>query len=372
MSKRIYLSPPQLSGEELHELQAALQSNWIAPAGPATRAFEEKIAEYTGVPHVVAVNTGTSAIHLALAAVGVGPGDEVICPTLTFAGSCFPIRYLGATPVLIDAEPRGWNIDPALIETAIVDRMRKNKKPKAILVVHLFGLPADLQAISSIAQKYDIPVVEDAAEALGSYYQGIHVGNQGAIGIFSFNGNKILTTSGGGAVVTHRKEWADHVRYLSSQARLPVHYYQHEEVGFNYQLSNICAAVGLGQFQKLTERIRQRQWIFEVYRKRLSNLGFRFQKEDEGMTSNRWLTTVLTPEGKPENLNEIIRKALDKNEVEARLFWKPMHLQPVFSGCPSYLTGVADRLFNYGLCLPSGSALTETDLDRVVDIVLEA
>ncbi|MBS1541767.1 MAG: aminotransferase class I/II-fold pyridoxal phosphate-dependent enzyme [Bacteroidetes bacterium] len=361
MRNRIFLSPPHLSGEEIKEIEKAIQSNWIAPAGPATAAFERKIAQYNGVEHCVAVNSGTAAIHLALVVLGVEKGDEVICPTFTFAGSCYPILYQSATPVLVDSEKEGWGIDPKLMDEAIADRIRLGKKPKAIIVVHLFGMPARMNEIMAIAKKYSIPVIEDAAEALGSTYAGKHAGSMGDIGIYSFNGNKIITTSGGGALVSSKKEWVEQARYLSGQAKSPVPYYHHETIGFNYQLSNISSAMGVAQFSVLDERIREKRKVFDFYKSTLTNHGFGFQKEDEVSFSNRWITSVLTPNYSTDNSNNKIRLELEHENIEARLLWKPMHLQPVFNKFPFYDSGVAEDLFSRGLCLPSGTSLTEAD-----------
>ena len=364
--KRIYLSPPHMSGAELRFIKEAFDSNWIAPVGPAILEFEKKIADYNSIGYALAVCSGTAAIHLALITLGVKEGDEVICATFTFSGSCNPIIYQGATPVFIDSESDSWNMDPALLEQAIRDRIRSGKKPKAIIVVHLFGMPAQMKPIVDIARRYEIPVIEDAAEALGSTYLGQKAGTIGDIGIFSFNGNKIITTSGGGAMVSSKKEWIDKSRFLSNQSRSPGPFYEHSEVGYNYQLSNICASIGLGQFTVLEERIARRRRNFEFYRASLDKSIFSFQPELDGSFSNRWLTTVLIDFNADPEISERIRKELENDNIETRPLWKPMHLQPVFKGAPAYLNGVSELLFRKGLCLPSGSNLSTEELESII------
>lgn len=366
MSQRIYLSPPHLSGEEIKYVQQAFDANWVAPAGPAIAAFENKIAEYNSIDQCLVVSSGTAAIHLALILLGIEPGDEVICSSFTFSGSCNPIVYQSATPVFIDSEKESWNMDPELLERAITDRLRTGKKPKAIIVVHLFGMPARMNEIMDIATRYRIPVVEDAAEALGSTYHGRKAGTIGDIGIYSFNGNKIITTSGGGAIVSKKKKWIERARFLSNQSRSPVPYFQHEELGYNYQLSNISASIGLGQVNVLQSRVERRRKIFEFYVANLPTQICSFQPEPEGIISNRWLTTILIHSAiKPEDL----RVALEKKNIETRPLWKPMHLQPVFKDAPSYLNGVSESLFEKGLCLPSGSNLMDKDLKFISDSI---
>lgn len=365
MTKRIFLSPPHQSGEELKSVAKALESNWVAPIGPAVTEFERQIASYNAIDYCVAVSSGTAAIHLALNVLGVGAGDEVICSTFTFSGSCNPIVYQSATPVFVDSEEDTWNMDPALLEDAIKDRIRLGRKPKAIIVVHLFGMPAKMSEILSIARQYDIPIIEDAAEALGSMYGNRHVGTLGDIGVFSFNGNKIITTSGGGALVSFNREWVDRARFLSSQSRSPVSHYEHEVLGYNYQLSNICASIGVAQFSVLNDRVSKRRKNFYFYKDNLSPLGFTFQPEPKQYFSNRWLTTVLT--GGDKKLNEKIMRELADVGIETRPLWKPMHLQPAFRGAPSYLSGISESFFNKGLCLPSGSSLEDQDLILICD-----
>lgn len=372
MNKRIYLSPPHLSGEELTFVHQAFESNWIAPVGPAINAFEKQIAEYNSVAHCVALSSGTAAIHLALIALGVSAGDEVICSTFTFSGSCNPIVYQFAIPIFVDSEKESWNMDPQLLEEAIKERMRLGKKPKAIIVVHLFGMPAKMNEIMAVARQYDIPVIEDAAEALGSEYQNRKAGALGDIGVFSFNGNKIITTSGGGAMISDNKKWIERARFLSSQSRSPAAHYEHEEIGFNYQLSNICASIGLGQMSVLDERVSKRRKIFNWYKQKLDDSTFSFQPEMKDVKSNRWLTTIHIDSNKRNITAERIRETLEKQNIETRPLWKPMHLQPVFQKYPHYLNGVSENLFTQGLCLPSGSNMNEEDLDRVVHSIKTA
>ncbi|HCW06054.1 MAG TPA: pyridoxal phosphate-dependent aminotransferase [Cytophagales bacterium] len=369
MNKRIYLSPPHLTGKEKEFINEALDSNWVAPAGPAIGHFESEIAKYNKIENALVVSSGTAAIHLALHVLGVSRGDEVICSTFTFSGSCYPILYQSATPVFVDSERKSWNMDPVLLEEAITDRLRHGSKPKAIIVVDLFGMPAQLNPMMEIARRYEIPVIEDAAEALGSKYYNKLAGTLGDIGIFSFNGNKIITTSGGGALVSQTKKWIDKARFLSSQSRSPVPYYQHEELGYNYQLSNISASIGLGQMLVLNERIQQRRAIFDFYKDHLPRHHFSFQPELEESVSNRWLTTVLIENSSfsPEEL----RVALEAKNIETRPLWKPMHLQPVFKNAPAYVNGVSESFFDKGLCLPSGSSLQSVDLDYITNSILE-
>ncbi|GHN02854.1 pyridoxal phosphate-dependent aminotransferase [Cytophagales bacterium WSM2-2] len=366
MKDRIYLSPPHLSGEEIKYVQQAFKSNWIAPVGPAITEFERRIKEYNLIDYCAAVNSGTSAIHLALMAIGVKSGDEVICSTLTFSGSCNPIVYQSAAPVFVDSELETWNMDPELLEKAISDRIRFGKKPKAIILVHLFGMPAKMKEIMEIANRYEIPVIEDAAEALGSSYYGKKAGTIGDVGIYSFNGNKIITTSGGGAIVSGNGHWISRAQFLASQARMPASYYQHEEIGYNYQLSNICASIGLGQMDVLEDRILKRRSIFEFYRRELEG-KVSFQAELLGTAANRWLTAILMRPGTPAGHVEKMRLSLESENIETRLMWKPMHLQPVFKSAPKYVNGTSELLFANGLCLPSGSNLTESDLGLIIE-----
>jgi dTDP-4-amino-4,6-dideoxygalactose transaminase len=371
MNKRIYLSPPHMGGEELKFIQEAFDTNWISPVGPHIERFEAALCQYNGVEYCAAVSSGTAAIHLALIILGVKSGDEVLCSSFTFAGSCNPIVYTGATPVFIDSEADTWNMDPQLLEEAIRDRIRLGKHPKAIIVVHLYGMPAKMLEIQVIARKYEIPVIEDAAEALGSTIQGKKAGTFGDFGVYSFNGNKIITTSGGGALVSANKDWIERAKFLATQARENAPHYQHEVIGYNYRLSNICACIGLGQLQVLGKRVGQRRKVFDYYVKELAGVGgIRFLSELSGNFSNRWLSTILVDNER--FTRETIRIALENSSIDARPLWKPMHLQPVFKGSPAYTNGVSDRLFENGLCLPSGSDLSKDDLRRILEVILGA
>lgn len=366
--KRIWLSSPHMGGEEMKFVQEAFDTNWIAPIGPHLDAFEKELAEFNGIDHCVVLSSGTAAIHLALIILGVQPDDEVLCSSFTFSGSCNPIRYVGATPVFIDSEEESWNIDPDLMLTAIQDRIRNGRKPKAIILVHLYGMAARIEELMDIARRFDIPVIEDAAEALGSTYKGKYLGTFGDIGIYSFNGNKIITTSGGGAMVSRNGEWINKARFLSTQARDPAPHYEHSAIGYNYRMSNVVAGIGRGQLKVLLQRVDQRRANFEFYKKHLQPLkAISFQPEMPGVRSNRWLTTVQVCN--PRIGREVIRLALEKENIESRPLWKPMHLQPVFSGCPAYTNGVSEKLFKEGLCLPSGSNLLRDDLARVVEVI---
>ncbi len=356
-----------MGGDELKYVREAFETNWVAPVGPHIGAFEKELAAYNGIAHCAVLSAGTAAIHLALEILGVERGDEVLCSSFTFSGSCNPIAYVGATPVFIDSEPASWNMDPQLLEEAIEDRIKRGKKPKALILVHLYGMPARIAEIVDIAQRFDIKVIEDAAEALGSTFDGKHLGTFGDIGIYSFNGNKIITTSGGGAMVSKNEQWIARARFLATQARDPAPHYQHSVIGYNYRMSNVIAGIGRGQLKVLNERVQQRRGNFEFYKTRLQNIpAITFQMEGEKMYSNRWLTTFVTDDS---TVPEKIRLALEKNNIESRPLWKPMHLQPVFKGAPYYGNGVSDSLFQRGLCLPSGSNLSREELERVVGVV---
>src|SRR5665647_896267 len=371
MNPKIWLSSPHMGGKEQEYVKEAFDTNWVAPLGPNVNGFESDIAQYLDDSvHVAALSSGTAAIHLALILLGVQPGDEVICQSMTFSASANPIAYLGAKPIFIDSESETWNMDPVFLEQAIMDRIQKNKKPKAIIVVHLYGMPAKMEEIAAIAKKYEIPLIEDAAEALGSSINGVKCGTFGDIGILSFNGNKIITTSGGGALVAKNLEWVKKATFLSTQARDEAPHYQHSQIGYNYRMSNICAGIGRGQMEVLDQRVAQRRNNFSFYKKELSVLeGFSFTNEPTGYFSNRWLTTVLIDPAKSKNgiTREQIRLALEKENIECRPLWKPMHLQPVFSEALYFGEKVAENLFDIGLCLPSGSNLTPENLQTVTD-----
>lgn len=375
MKKRIYLSPPHMTGEEIKYVEDAIQSNWVAPVGPHIDAFEKELAETIGVQNSVAVNSGTSAIHLALLALGVGPGDEVICPTLTFCATINPIIYCGATPILIDSEWDTWNINPDLIRIAIQERKKETgSKPKAIIVVHLYGMPAKMDEIMAISEEFDIPVLEDAAEALGSQYKGKPLGSIGQVGILSFNGNKIITTSGGGAVISTSRSVLEKVRYLRQEAKEPLPYYEHKEVGYNYRLSNVSAAIGRAQLRALQDRVTRRREIFQTYKQEVvERTGeIAYQQEPKGSFSNRWLTAILFKECDERlNRNHLVREELEKHNIESRLTWKPMHLQSIYSRYLVYGGEVAEYVFRTGLCLPSGSALEERELRTIAGILME-
>tara|TARA_R110002049_G_C9167516_1_gene561583 strand:- start:110 stop:1216 length:1107 start_codon:yes stop_codon:yes gene_type:complete len=358
-----------MSGSEQKYIAQAFDKNWIAPIGYNIDAFESSIGKFVmeGV-NVTVLNSGTAALHLALILLGISKDDEVICQTLTFAASANPIRYLGATPIFVDSEKDTWNLSPFHLEKTILDRMSMGKKPKAIVAVHLYGMPYKVNDIRKIADRFEIPIIEDSAEALGSKYNGVQCSSFGDIGVLSFNGNKIITTSAGGALVTKNMEFLKRALYLSTQAKDNAPYYQHSEIGYNYRMSNILAGIGRGQMEVLNERIESRRAIYEYYRSRLESIPqIEFLDEPKGHFSNRWLTCILTSSYK---LREEIRLALEANNIESRPLWKPLHLQPVFQKFPSYIDGTAEDIYNRGLCLPSGSNLKEIDLERIISIII--
>jgi dTDP-4-amino-4,6-dideoxygalactose transaminase len=365
---KIWLSSPHMGGEEREFVQEAFDTNWIAPLGPHLNGFEGDLEAYLGEnTTATALSSGTAGIHLAMILLGVQPGDEVICQSMTFSASANPIVYLGAKPIFVDSEIETWNMDPRFLEEAIRDRIKKYKKPKAIIAVHLYGMPAKMDAISAIANKYEIPVVEDAAEALGSSFHGRKCGTLGDLGILSFNGNKIITTSCGGALLSKNSGWIKKAKFLATQARDDAPHYQHSQIGYNYRMSNISAGIGRGQMKVLDERIKQRRHNFSFYKAALSELDeFFFLPEPSGYFSNRWLTTVLINPSKNGISREDIRLGLEKENIESRPLWKPMHLQPVFSNCLYFGTNVSANLFRSGLCLPSGSNLSRSELKTVV------
>ena len=369
--KKIWLSSPHMGENEQKYVRDAFESNWVAPLGPNVDGFEKAIEDYTQCGHVAALTTGTSAIHLALILLGVKPEDEVICSSFTFSASCNPIIYQGAIPVFIDSEKDTWNMCPVLLRQAIEDRMSKGKKPKAIILVHLYGMPAKMDEILVICNEFDIPLIEDAAEALGSSYKKQSMGTFGKFGILSFNGNKIITTSGGGALLSADEELIKKARFLATQARDNAPHYQHTHIGFNYRMSNICAGIGMGQMEVLSQRIEQKRNIFNTYKTALADIdGIKFVLEPTpDYFSNYWLTTIVV-ENNSKNVNrETIRLALEKENIESRPLWKPMHLQPVFEEYPAYTNGVSEDLFEKGLCLPSDSKMTEEDIQRVIKII---
>ena len=368
--EKIWLSSPHMGGDEIKFVNEAFETNWISPVGPHINAFEEELVSYNSTKYCAALSSGTAAIHLALILLNVNPGDEVICSSFTFSGSCNPIRYQQAIPVFVDSEVDSWNLDPVLLEKAIKDRIAKGKKPKAIIVVHLYGMPAKMNEINAIAKQYDIPVIEDAAEGLGSSYFGKKLGTMSDMGIYSFNGNKIITTSGGGALVSENKELIAKAKFLATHARDAAPHYEHTHIGYNYRLSNISAGIGRGQLRVLDERVRQRREVFNFYKKELASIkGIEFQSEFEGAFANRWLTTILIDPAKAGFDREKLRLTLEKENIESRPLWKPMHMQPIFKEYPSYTSGVSEKLFETGLCLPSGSNLTAQQLADIVGII---
>lgn len=401
---KIWLSSPHMGGKELDYVHKAFEENWIAPLGPNVDGLEVDLAAYAGVKHVAALSSGTAAIHLALVILGIEAEDEVICQSFTFSASANPVTYVGAKPVFIDSEPETWNMDPKLLKESIDDRIKKTgKKPKAIIPVHLYGMPAKISKIMNIAREYEIPVIEDAAEALGATINGKKAGAFGDIGILSFNGNKIITTSGGGALLSDNEKYVKKARFLATQACDDAPHYQHSEIGYNYRMSNIAAGIGRGQMEVLEERIAQRRKIHDFYFENLgetwlkmandrrqrvngkdekniqdsrfithnsSPTGIYFLKEPEGCDSNRWLSTIIVDPEQTDGVGrEHIRKVLVKKNIESRPLWKPMHMQPVFKDAPFYGNGISNVLFKYGLCLPSGSNLTRKNLEQVVNVI---
>lgn len=369
---KIWLSSPHMSGEERKYVNEAFDTNWIAPLGPNVNGFETDIENYLQEDcHVAALSSGTGAIHLGLILLGVSAGDEVLCQSFTFSASANPITYVGASPVFVDSEEDTWNMCPNLLEDAIKNRIiATGKKPKVIIAVHLYGMPYKAKEIQEISLKYDIPVLEDSAEALGSTYFGTKCGTLGDVAILSFNGNKIITTSGGGALVANNKLDKEKVVFLSTQARDNAPHYQHSHIGFNYRMSNVVAGIGRGQMKVIDDRVEARRKNYEFYKDRLSNIGtINFLEEPEGYFSNRWLTCITTASFEE---REKIRLALADNDIESRPLWKPMHLQPVFKDAPNFTNGISEKLFEKGLCLPSGSNLCEEDLNRVTKIIIQS
>lgn len=369
--KKIWLSSPHMGGQEINFINEAFDTNWIAPLGANVDGFEHDLEKFLKENRsVVAFTTGTASIHIGLVLLGIKPGDEVICQSFTFSASANPIVYQGAIPIFVDSEKDTWNMCPQCLEVAIRDRINKGKKPKAIIPVHLYGMPANMSAISDIAQKYEIPILEDAAEALGSIYKGKHCGTIGKYAALSFNGNKIITTSGGGALVCPTKEDADRAKFLITQARDNAPHYQHSNIGYNYRMSNISAGIGRGQMLVLEDRIAKRRLNNSLYRKELGSIdGISFQTEPSNdYFSNYWLTSILLDPSKI-NKKAIIDlyNFLNKSNIEVRPLWKPMHLQPIFKDAPYYGEGVSDRLFQQGLCLPSGSNMEEEEIFYVTE-----
>ncbi|WP_203258700.1 aminotransferase class I/II-fold pyridoxal phosphate-dependent enzyme [Hyunsoonleella ulvae] len=364
---KIYLSSPHMGGSEESYVKLAFDTNWIAPLGPNVNGFENDIENYLGDKKVAVLSSGTAAIHLALELIGVSKSDEVLCQSFTFSASANPIIYQGATPIFIDSEPETWNMSPELLEIAIKDRIENYKKPKAIVAVHLYGMPYKVDEINAIARKYDIPLVEDSAEALGSSYFNRKCGTLGTYGILSFNGNKIITTSGGGALIAPDVTSKEKAVFLSTQARDDAPHYEHSNVGYNYRMSNVLAGIGRGQMEVLDERVEARRKNFEFYKQNLEHhQNIEFLEEPQGFYSNRWLTCIKTRSFEE---RERIRLALLKQDIESRPLWKPMHLQPIFKNCLNFTNGISESLFEKGLCLPSGSNLNEQDLYKIITII---
>ena len=368
---KIWLSSPHIGTNELQYVNEAFATNWISPLGPHVNAFEQGLQDQTQTKHAAALSSGTSAIHLALILLGVKAGDIVFCQSITFSASANPIAYQGAIPIFIDSESETWNMDPILLKAALEEAKQKGKLPKAIIPVHLYGMPAKMHEILSIANEYGVPVIEDAAEALGSNIDNKPCGSFGEFGVLSFNGNKIITTSGGGALISDNSEMIEKARFLATQARDSAPHYQHSHIGYNYRMSNVLAGIGRGQLEVLNDRVDARRINFQKYKNffskyNTSGFNIKFQEEPKGYYSNRWLTCILVDPTTNKGLTrEEIRLAMDEQNIESRPLWKPMHQQPVFSSSKSYLNGVSDKLFENGLCLPSGSNLTEDEFERI-------
>ncbi|MDH5032046.1 MULTISPECIES: aminotransferase class I/II-fold pyridoxal phosphate-dependent enzyme [Chryseobacterium] len=372
MNTKIWLSSPHMGGNEQKYINEAFEENWVAPLGPNVNGFENDLEKFLGGnAKVAALSAGTAALHLALIECGVVHGDEVICQSMTFSASANPIAYCGATPVFVDSEPVTWNMCPKALREAIEDRIQKGTKPKAIIVVHLYGMPAKMDEITAIAQEFQIPVIEDAAEALGSTYKGQACGTFGRFGILSFNGNKIITTSGGGALVCHTQEDKDKAVFLSTQARDNAPHYQHSHIGFNYRMSNIVAGIGRGQMEVLKDRVAARRAMHNFYVDLFSNIeGVTvFSESNDDFYSNHWLSAVIVDPEITGKDREGLRHAFLEDNIESRPLWKPMHLQPVFETSPYYGGNVSEKLFDNGLCLPSGSNLSDDDRERIAKVV---
>lgn len=372
MKSKIWLSSPHMGGGEMKYVQEAFDQNWVAPLGKNVDEFENAIQEFIEEDKfVAALSSGTAALHLALIQLGVGYGDEVICQSFTFSASANPIKYLGANPVFVDSDPINWNMSPFFLEEAIKDRISKNKKPKAVIIVHLYGMPALMDEITAICSKYEIPLIEDSAEALGSTYKNKKCGTFGDFAILSFNGNKIITTSGGGALVGPTKETKEKTIFLSTQARDNAPHYQHSEIGYNYRLSNICAGIGRGQMEVLSDRIQQRRAINEFYKDVFSNIDAvnLFSEASSDFFSNHWLSSITIDKKVTTRTNQELMAAFAEENIETRPLWKPMHLQPVFNDCQYYGETVSEELFTAGLCLPSGSNITNDDKNRIYEVI---
>lgn len=372
LAARIWLSSPHLGDEETAFVEDAFRTNWIAPLGPHVDGFERELAQHVGIGHAAAVSSGTAAIHLALILLGVRPGDTVFCSSLTFVGSCNPILYCGAQPVFIDSEPASWNMSPAALERALDAAKKANRLPRCIIIVNLYGQSADMDALLPLCERHGVPVLEDAAESLGALYKGRASGTFGRIGVYSFNGNKIITTSGGGMLMADDLPLMDRARKLATQAREPAPHYEHVEMGFNYRMSNVLAGIGRGQLRVLDERVAQRRRVFARYREALADLPqLQWMPEPQGSHSTRWLTCLTLAGEQARRKRDLVLKAMERHSIEARPVWKPMHLQPLFAGAPYFAheegSDVAARLFDSGICLPSGSNLSDAQIDHVID-----
>lgn len=368
---RIYLSRPHMSGNEERRVAEAFASNFVAPLGPQLDAFEASVLDYLGADvHCVGVSSGSAALHLALRIAGVGPGDEVWISSMTFAGGIFPVNYLGATPRFFDLSPQSWTIETTLLAEELTKAAAENRLPKAVVPTDLYGQSADLDMLEGLAAQYGVRLIVDSAESLGATHKnGRKAGTGGDAAILSFNGNKIITTSGGGMLVTRHKDWADEARFLATQARDPAPHYEHSTFGYNYRLSNICAAIGLGQMELLDDRVTRRREIFARYETALSRPGIAFMPEPQGLRSTRWLTALTIDPEEVGTTREDIRLMLLEHEIESRPLWKPMHMQPLYKGAPYHGAGVDERLFANGLCLPSGSDMTDEQQDEVIERV---
>jgi len=373
MKEKIYLSSPHMSGDEQKFIKEAFDTNWISPLGPNVKGLETDIQDYNNIGHCAVLTTGTAAIHLALILLGVKQEHEVLCSTFTFSATVNAIRYQNATPVFIDSEKESWNMCPMELRKAILDRIANGRKPKVCLIVHLYGMPSKMDELLAVCKEYDIPVIEDSAEALGATYKGKKMGTFGELGIYSFNGNKIITTSGGGALVSNNEGHIKEARHLATQARDPAPHYQHSKVGYNYRMSNIIAGIGRGQMMVLDQWVEKRRAMNSFYRELLKDYSYiSFLTEpNSDYFSNHWLTCIVVEANSKGITREGIRLGLEQDNIEARPLWKPMHQQPIFESYPSYINGVSDELFEKGLCLPSGSNLTEEQKDRIKDSLLK-
>ncbi len=371
MNKKIWLASPHMGGNEMKYIQEAYDTNWVAPLGANVNGFEDDLKKFTTAADVAALSAGTGAIHLALIMLGVEYGDEVIASSFTFSATVNPITYVGATPILIDSEKDTWNMNPELLEKAIIDRIENGKKPKAIIIVHLYGMPAKVNEILEIANKYDIPLIEDAAESLGSKFKGKMLGTYGVMGILSFNGNKIITTSGGGALISNNVDYIKKATFLATQARDDAPHYQHSEIGYNYRMSNIVAGIGRGQMEVLPLRVDKKREIFAFYKELFESIPevTLLEEPNEDFYSNYWLTSIIIESDNKDR--EGLRLALDADNIEARPLWKPMHMQPVFANAPAYVDGTSEYLFKHGLCMPSDSNMNQDDRNRITKVVKE-